>query len=185
MTPRAIPNILTVCRLLSAPLVVWLIAEQRMTTAFWLFVAAALTDAADGLLAQHLNARSEIGSILDPLADKALLVGVYVALGLQGHLPSWLVILVVFRDLLIIGGVIVYQLAIGKPRMAPLLVSKINTLAEILLIVAMLANLGFGVGDTVFVNIMTAIVGVTVLASGGAYIAVWWRAATLPASGSQ
>ncbi|HTC19032.1 MAG TPA: CDP-alcohol phosphatidyltransferase family protein, partial [Stellaceae bacterium] len=99
-----VPNIISLARLLSAPLGVWFILNHDLTGAFWLFVAAGLSDAVDGFIAKHFNQSSELGELLDPIADKALIVSLFVTLGLAGDLPTWLVILVVFRDLLIIGG---------------------------------------------------------------------------------
>ncbi|MEE8515707.1 MAG: CDP-alcohol phosphatidyltransferase family protein, partial [Alphaproteobacteria bacterium] len=82
----------------------WLILDNQMELAFWLFIAAGISDAVDGYIAKHLDCQSVLGSYLDPLADKALLVSVYIALGNQSYLPNWLVIMVVFRDLMIVGG---------------------------------------------------------------------------------
>ena len=113
-------NIITLGRLLSVPVVVWLIIDGSMLPAFALFVAAGISDAVDGFLARRFNQRSELGGYLDPLADKALLVGVYVTLGHVGHLPAWLVILVVFRDVLIIGGAILLYMFTDELQMAPL-----------------------------------------------------------------
>ena len=95
-----LPNILSFCRLLAVPIAVWLMLDQHFTAAFWLFVAAGLTDAIDGFLAKRFGWETELGSYLDPLADKALLVSVFVVLGWTGHIPLWLTIMVVFRDLL-------------------------------------------------------------------------------------
>src|SRR5262245_31246668 len=99
--PRMIsfPNFLSFARLLSVPLVVWLVLGGRLAIAFLLFVGAGVTDAIDGFLAKRYNAQTELGAYLDPLADKALLVGIYVSLGWLGLIPPWLVILVAFRDL--------------------------------------------------------------------------------------
>ena len=99
-----VANLISLARLLAVPLMIYLILQDAMAFAFWLFVVAGVSDAVDGFLARHLGQASELGAHLDPLADKVLLVGVYVTLGYLDHLPTWLVILVVFRDFLIIGG---------------------------------------------------------------------------------
>ena len=99
-----LPNLITLARLLAVPLVVFLILQGLMTAAFWMFFAAGISDAVDGYLAKRMDAVTELGTYLDPIADKTLLVAVYVTLGIAGHVPTWLVILVVSRDLLIIGG---------------------------------------------------------------------------------
>jgi cardiolipin synthase (CMP-forming) len=172
----ALPNLISLARLLAVPLAVWLIVSDRLGVAFWLFVAAGISDALDGFLAKHLDLRSELGAYLDPLADKALLTSVYVTLGYEGHMASWLVILVVFRDVLIIGGAILYQTLTGALRMQPLLISKLNTAAQIALAAVVLAQSGLGV-DYGIDTLLVPVVAATTLASGGAYLVVWgWRA---------
>ena len=101
-----IPNSLTLGRIVLVPLVVWLIITHEMQAAFLLFLLAGLSDAADGYLAKRYGWNSELGAYLDPIADKALLVSIYVTLGFAGHLPVWLVIAVVSRDILIVGAVV-------------------------------------------------------------------------------
>ena len=101
------PNIITFGRLCAVPLAFWLVLEHRLDLAFFLFVAAGLSDAVDGWLARRYGGNS-IGALLDPVADKALLVTMYVTLAAVGELPDWLAILVVFRDLMIVGGVIMH-----------------------------------------------------------------------------
>ena len=110
----SIPNLITLARILLVPVVVWAIASGQMLIAFLLFVAAGVSDAVDGFLAKRFGMTSELGAYLDPLADKVLIVSIYVALGITGALPRWLVILVVSRDILIVGGVMLSWL-IGKP----------------------------------------------------------------------
>ena len=163
------------------PVVVWLLVIGAYRLAFWLFVLAGVSDAIDGFLARQLDARSELGSYLDPLADKALLVGVYVTLGLQGHIPSWLVILVAFRDLLIIGGVLLLQTVGRRPAMAPLLVSKANTAAQISFAVLVLAAHAFEIDDRGVLTVLIFVVAATTLASGSAYLVKFFRQILNPA----
>jgi cardiolipin synthase (CMP-forming) len=170
-----LPNLITLARLLAVPLTVWLMVSGRYEPAFWLFVAAGISDALDGFLARRLGARSELGAYFDPLADKCLLVGAYVTLGLQGAIVSWLVILVVFRDLLIIGGALLYQTLTHSLTMQPLLVSKLNTLLQIVLIGVVLAGLGLGFDDRPATEILVYAVAATTLLSGAAYITIWGR----------
>ena len=126
-----IPNIITLGRILLVPFIVWAIASNQMEIAFAIFVIAGVSDAVDGFLAKNFNMASELGALLDPLADKALLVSIYVALGIWGAVPRWIVILVVSRDIMIVGAVIVSWL-FGKPiPMKPLMVSKLNTVAQV------------------------------------------------------
>jgi len=172
MVLASLPNIITFGRLLAVPLAVLLILDHELDWAFWLFVAAGVSDALDGALARLLRARSALGAYLDPLADKALLVTVYIALGHEGYLPKWLVILVVFRDVMIVGAVLLLYTLKESLAMQPLWISKFNTLAQIALAALVLAVHGIGFPNpTVF--------GVT-LTQG----AVWFIAATTVISGA-
>ena len=141
-----IPNSITLGRLVLVPLVVWLIIDHQMEAAFLLFLLAGLSDAADGYLAKRYGWNSELGAYLDPIADKALLVSIYVTLGFAGHLPVWLVIAVVSRDILIVGAVVLSWMLSRPLSMRPLLVSKANTLSQIVLAGLVLAELGLGLG---------------------------------------
>jgi cardiolipin synthase len=172
-----IPNFITLGRLLAVPLAVWLMLTDRFEAAFWLFLAAGASDAIDGFLARRLGARSEIGAYLDPLADKSLLVSSYVTLGYQGFIDSWLVILVVFRDVLIIGGAILYQTLTQSLTMQPLFVSKLNTVLQIALIGFVLARLGLGIDDYDLTPWLVYAVAASTAASGAAYVTVWGRRA--------
>ena len=174
-----LPNLITLGRLLSVPVVVWLILGDQYLWAFWVFVAAGISDAADGFIAKHFNAETELGQFLDPIADKALLVSVYLALGHAGQLATWLVILVVFRDCLIVVGAVLFQTLIRHLTVQPLLVSKLNTTAQIVLAAAVLGVLGFQLNAfcVMVVDILAYIVAATTLLSGGAYVVKWSRLA--------
>lgn len=168
-----LPNLITLGRLLSVPVAIWLVLAGEFGATFWLFVAAGVSDAVDGFIAKRFDMRSRLGALLDPLADKALLVSMYVTLGIDGYLPNWLVILVVFRDVLIVGGFLLVA-ALGQPmRWEPLLVSKLNTALQIALIAAVLARLGVGLNDIGLGTILIYAVGATTVASGGGYIVRW------------
>jgi cardiolipin synthase len=171
----SLPNILSFARLLSVPLVVWLVVDNEMTLAFWLFVAAGVTDAIDGFVARHFNARTELGAYLDPLADKALLVAIYVSLGWQGHIPPWLVILVAFRDLTIVGGALLEHTITQSFKSQPTLISKINTAMQIALAAVVLARLGLHFDDWGVVRALVLIVAATTVMSGLDYLVRWTR----------
>src|SRR5688500_16125671 len=114
-----------------------------MMLAFGLFLAAGISDAVDGFLAKRFNMTTELGAYLDPVADKAMIVSIYVSLGITGAIPRWLVILVVSRDIMIVGAVMLSWL-MGKPvAIRPLMVSKLNTVAQIVFAGLLLASLGF------------------------------------------
>lgn len=169
-----LPNLISVARLLAVPFAVYLILEGEFVVAFWLFVAAGVSDAVDGFLAKRFAMQSTLGGFLDPVADKALLVSVYIALGHGGHVATWLVILVVFRDLLIVGGVILIFLVNGGVAARPLIISKINTAAQIALVAVVLAGLGVAPAVMPAAAPLIWLVAATTLASGGAYLVNWF-----------
>jgi len=180
----SLPNFISLGRLLAVPVAVWLILSGKFGFAFWVFVAAGISDAVDGFLAKRMNAQTELGKVLDPLADKALLVAVYVTLGQAGHLPVWLVILVVFRDLLIVGGIILSH-TLGRPvRMRPLKISKVNTGAQIVLAGGILAVLGLDLKVDQLILPMVWLVATTTAISGGAYLVTWARFVTSAGDGN-
>jgi cardiolipin synthase (CMP-forming) len=178
---RHVPNALTILRLLLVPLIIWLMGHGGMTAAFWLFMAAGLTDAVDGAVARLFDAKTKLGTWLDPLADKVLLVAIYVTLAAQNHVPLWLVVLVVLRDVLIVLYAVVYVLA-GSFSGSPLFISKINTAAQLMLAALVLAHLGPGWGGPVPVEIFVYVVAATTTASGAAYLMAASR--KVPASNS-
>jgi cardiolipin synthase len=169
-------NLISLARLIAVPVVVWAIITGELGLAFAIFVLAGLSDAVDGFVARHFTGQSVFGSYLDPLADKALLTSVYVALGHEAYLPVWLVILVVFRDILIIGGVmLLFTLGKGGAKMHPLLISKINTAAQIILAAATLGGQATGMAQPMIIAILVAIVAVTTVLSGTSYLVQWSR----------
>jgi len=171
----SIPNIITLARLMAVPLTIWLIMSGELGIAFALFVLAGVSDAVDGYLAKRFNSSTPLGAVLDPIADKVLLVSVYVALAATDKLPLWLVILVVFRDLLIIGGALLV-LALAQPvRWQPLMISKLNTTLQIVLVALVLARTGLGLDDFGISKPLIYIVAVTTFMSGAAYVIRWAR----------
>jgi cardiolipin synthase (CMP-forming) len=166
-------NIVSFARLCAVPLGFWLVVEHRLDLAFWLFVAAGLSDAFDGWLARRYGGNA-IGAALDPIADKALLVTMYIALAAIGVLPDWLTILVVFRDLLIVGGIAVLAVLGHAVAIRPLYVSKVNTVLQIMLVGVALLERGLGVGSPMLTAAMIWLVAASTLMSGSAYV---WRTA--------
>lgn len=175
-----LPNLITFARLCAVPLAVWLVIDHQLGAAFILFVAAGVSDAIDGWLARRRGGGNSVGALLDPVADKALLVTMYVTLASVNATPVWLAILVVFRDLVIVGGVIVLGLLGRQVVIRPLFVSKVNTALQIVLVALTLFLAGFGPrGPAVAAGLaaLTWAVGTSTLASGAAYV---WRAARRP-----
>jgi len=169
----SIPNLITLARILLVPVVVWAIASNQMLFAFMLFAAAGVSDAVDGFLAKRFGMASELGAYLDPLADKVLIVSIYVSLGIVDALPRWLVILVVSRDLLIVGGVL-FSWLLGKPvSVKPHPVSKANTAAQLLLVGLVLAALGFSFDAGWALALTMGAVAALTLASVAVYLREW------------
>jgi cardiolipin synthase (CMP-forming) len=168
-----LPNLITIARILMVPIVVWAITAGEMRAAFLVFLLAGLSDAVDGFLAKRLGMASNLGAHLDPLADKVLIVSIYVALGITEAVPRWLVILVVSRDIMIIGGLMLAWF-LGKPmRVKPVLVSKLNTVAQIVFACLVLGALAFGLRFQLTEDVVMAIVAILTLASVGFYVRQW------------
>ena len=165
-----LPNLITLARLCAVPATVWLILQHRLDHAFLLFVGAGLSDGIDGWVARVRNSRSALGALLDPVADKALLVTVYVTLAAIGVLPDWLAILVVFRDTVIVGGVLVLWVLGQPPTIRPLFVSKINTVLQIGLAALALLLAGFDLSAEALKQGLIWAVAVATLGSGVAYV---------------
>lgn len=174
----SIPNLITLARILLVPVVVWAIASNQMLFAFLLFAAAGVSDAIDGFLAKRFGMASELGAYLDPLADKMLLVCVFVTLGQVGKLESWLVILVVSRDVMIVGGIILLFLLEHRVDVAPSFISKANTLVQIAFAGLVLARYGLdfrGIGWNAAIEWASYVVALTTLFSGAHYVVVGIR----------
>ena len=171
----SIPNLITLARIVMVPVIVWAITANHMLAAFVLFMVAGLSDLVDGFLAKRFGMATKLGAYLDPLADKAMIVSIYVALGIAEAIPRWLVILVVWRDIMIVAAVLLSWL-VGKPvDLKPITVSKLNTLAQVLLAVVVLATLGFAVDADLLINALIATVTALTLASIALYLALWVR----------
>ena len=163
---------------------VWAIAAGEMRVAFLLFLVAGLSDLVDGYLAKRFNMATELGAYLDPLADKAMIVSIYVTLGIAGAIPRWLVILVVSRDIMIVSAVILSWLVDRPVKLKPLTVSKLNTVAQILLALVVLASLAFNFDAQWAVYGLTALVAALTLASVILYVVEWVRHMNGTSSGS-
>jgi cardiolipin synthase len=171
----SLPNLITMARILCVPLIVWTITSGHMLPAFLLFLAAGISDAVDGFLAKRFNMATELGGLLDPLADKALIVSIYVALGFTEALPRWIVILVVSRDILIVGGFLLAMLINRPMPVRPHPVSKLNTVAQIALAAVALGSLGLKFDAGLALPSLMALVTILTLLSIGFYVAEWIR----------
>lgn len=172
----SLPNLITIGRLVLVPLVIVCIVQPNWPLAFILFLAAGVSDAVDGFLAKRFNLQSELGAFLDPIADKTLLVSIYVALAIVREIPAAIAILVVSRDIMIVGGVIVAWVMDRPMEIRPHFVSKANTAAQILLAVSVLAFKAFALDfGHWFIYFMYATVAVLTFASLAVYFVQWLR----------
>ncbi len=167
-----VPNILTIIRILLTPVFVMAYVSENFNLAWILFAIAGLTDALDGFLARIWNQRTQLGAMLDPLADKALLVTSFICLAVKGWIPPWFMILVVSRDVIIIGGLAVLSFwgVDVRSRIKPIWISKFTTAAQILLVIFVMLQHTF---DFNYPTILTAFVWITAVAtflSGLAYV---------------
>jgi cardiolipin synthase (CMP-forming) len=169
-----IPNAITLGRVMSVPVLFFLLLSERSVAAFIVFVLAGLSDAVDGYLAKRFDWRSELGAYLDPLADKLLIVSIFIALGVRNELPLWLVIAVVSRDILIVVAVLL-ALVLDQPiPIKPLAISKLNTVAQIALAAAVLANDAFALQLEASRLALVWITGALTLLSLAAYLRDWF-----------
>ncbi|ALK08865.1 CDP-alcohol phosphatidyltransferase family protein [Blastochloris viridis] len=171
----SIPNFITLGRLLLVPAVVWAISDHQMMLAFVLFVIAGVSDAVDGFLAKRFGMATELGAYLDPLADKALLVSIYLTLALLGQIPAWITILVVFRDIMIVGAIMLSGVLEKPVTIRPLRVSKLNTTAQIVFAALVLGSLGFGLTLGSVVTLAMYTTAALTIVSAAAYLREWMR----------
>ncbi len=174
-----LPNALTLFRMLSVGPVVYLLLTGRYRAAFVVVLCAGISDLLDGFLARRFGWMTHFGGILDPLADKLMLVTVSITLAWLGYLPAWLVVLMAFRDLLIVAGAWYFHHYVAPITAAsPSLLSKWNTLFQILLVVVVMWSLAFGAIDGPWTSGLISIVAATTFLSGAQYVLVWSKRAS-------
>ena len=170
-----IPNIITLGRLLAVPAVIYALSHEHMIVALILFTLAGISDAVDGAIARLFDQRTELGAWLDPLADKALMVSVFVMLAWLNAIPDWLVFLAVTRDILIIGAVLISDLTGNPLKVSPIFISKATTAAQIVFAFLALINLAFNAGLQTPLWFMLYVTAGLTIASGLSYLVVWMR----------
>jgi cardiolipin synthase len=168
-----LPNLITLIRILLVPFIIWLIISDQFLAAFAFFILAGVSDGADGYIAKHFQLATELGAYLDPIADKLLLVSIYLSLGLMHHLPAWLVILVATRDGLIIGAVLLARVLDKPVTVRPLMISKVNTTGQICLAGFVLGSMGLNLAAENWLMAGYLIVAGLTIASGLAYLRDW------------
>ena len=173
MNLRDLPNLITVLRMLLVVPLVWALTEGRFTTALTIALVAGLSDAVDGFLAKRFGWVSRVGGILDPIADKLLLMTCLILLAAQGLLPMWLALLAVLRDIVIVTGGVVYHYRIAPVEGEPILISKANTFLQITLVLCTLLDASvLPISANLKLTLIIAVAASTVL-SGLQYVLVW------------
>jgi cardiolipin synthase (CMP-forming) len=170
-----IPNFITMGRVMSVPVLFWLLINDHPRIAFFVFLAAGVSDAVDGFLAKRFKWTTELGAYLDPLADKILIVSIYIALAISAQIPLWLVIGVVSRDILILLAVLVSWLVNQPFAIKPLMISKLNTAAQLVLATTVLGDNAFSLGLDTVRQALVLITGVSTALSLAAYLQLWVR----------
>jgi cardiolipin synthase len=168
-----LPNLISILRITLVGPVVWALATQQFMLALLLFAVAGVSDGLDGFLAKHFHWESRLGSILDPIADKLLLLASFATLTWLGLLPLWLLWLVVARDLIIISGGLAYHYYLGEFDLSPLWSSKINTTLQIALVLLVMIQQQWFQGLDKLVTIGIWLVVASVINSGTEYVVVW------------
>jgi cardiolipin synthase len=178
LTRRDIPNLITLFRfVLIVPVLVFL-WQGVVDWALWLFLLAGASDGLDGWLARHFNWRTRLGGILDPLADKALIISTLVIMGLHNLMPWWLVMVIILRDVVILGGAAAYQWVTGHLEMQPSIISKVNTVMQLALVLAVMWNAGVSELSALLLDGLVIVVLITTVLSGLDYV-VRWTALTI------
>lgn len=168
-----LPNFISLGRLLTVPVIIWLILSNHWFYAFVVFLAAGVSDILDGLFARLLQDQTTIGRYLDPIADKILLGGVIITLGFLGKIPSWLAILIVFRDFLILGGALLILVMNRPVEIEPIMISKVNTLLTIGFVTYLLWAEAIYQSWPQITDMWYILITVTTVLSGLAYIWKW------------
>jgi cardiolipin synthase (CMP-forming) len=173
-----IPNLITVLRILLVAPIAWALVHQQFVFALALFFVAGFSDGLDGFLAKHYDWSSRLGAMLDPLADKALLVASFAALSWINLLPLWLLVLVVSRDVVIVAGAVAYNFRIERLEAQPTLISKVNTVLQILLVLLVIVQQLTPAVPAGLVRLLVYAVTVSVVWSGLDYVITWSRRAS-------
>jgi len=180
-----IPNFITIVRFLLVPAIIYAMLSDAMAWALAGFLAAGISDAVDGFIARSFNQKSELGAYLDPMADKVMLVSVFVMLGYLGKLPLWLVILAVSRDALIVSAVMLASVMGNPLEVKPLFVSKANTVVQIVLAALAMTELAFDFSVGWLLMAMVVLSAILTVASTAAYFVTWTRHAGVLTDGRE
>lgn len=170
---RHLPNAITLARIGACAPLAWLIVDGQERAALWLAVVVGASDVLDGLLARQFGWQSRLGGLLDPIADKLFMVSAFVALGWVGALPLWLIVLVMLRDAVIVAGAVAYNRYVEPVPAEPSLPGKASTVAQVLLVLAVLAARADVPLPDAGITVLIALVASLAMLSGGHYVWVW------------
>jgi len=170
-----LPNIISFLRIILVAPIVWALLNNHYDLAVILFVIAGISDGVDGYLAKRFDWTSRFGGVLDAIADKLLLVSTFICLWLLAVFPLWLVALIIIRDVLIVGGGVIYNLKVEKFIAEPSVMSKLNTLLQIVLATVGVLSLGLLNVSAVMIDVLSWAVAITVVLSGFGYANTWGR----------
>jgi cardiolipin synthase (CMP-forming) len=173
--PVNIPNTITIFRILLVPALIYCLLHDIFAAAILIFLAAGFSDALDGYLARRLRQLTHLGALLDPLADKLLIVSSVLILAFLAQLPWWLALIILSRDMLILAAATISYFTSGKSVMQPSILSKINTFVQLTLIFFVLANAAGFPSATTFLNLLFYLALTTTLLSGGHYAVHWLK----------
>jgi cardiolipin synthase len=173
MSLRWLPNAISIMRIVLIVPILYCIVDEQYDVALILFFVAGFSDGVDGFLAKRFDWHTRIGALLDPLADKLLVGGVFITMVVTGMVPLWLGGLVILRDVVIVGGATAYNFLVRPVEGEPTRISKLNTALQLLFVVFVLSRAGFGWPDQIAVTIVGAGVLVTLVVSGIDYVWSW------------
>jgi len=168
-----LPNLLTFARIGMVLYLIILLKNQQFMLSLLVFIAAGISDALDGFIARRFNARTYLGAMLDPVADKILLVSIYVMFSILQLIPFWLMLAVVLRDIVIVGGYSLMAILFGPVQMRPLKISKLNTFLQICFIIIVLTGLAWQLDLSGILPMFSYVVLLSSLSSGLAYVYIW------------
>jgi cardiolipin synthase len=174
-----LPNIISIGRILLVPVIIVAILGDRNGIALLLFLLAGLSDALDGFIARRFGLCTKLGAMLDPVADKLLIVSTVLVFFWLGRLPGWLMLAIVFRDLIIVGGTVAWRFRFGRVEMAPSIAGKLNTCLQICMIFLVLVQTSGLASLSSWLPLVFFLVFLTTLISGIHYMVTWgYRACT-------
>jgi cardiolipin synthase len=172
---RSLPNFITILRLVLTPAAIAMIVSENWSAAFAIFALAGASDALDGWLAKTFDLSTELGAILDPIADKALIVSIYATLAINGAIPAWLAIMIVSRDVMIVGAMVISWVLARPMAVRPATVSKATTAAQLVLAAVVLGGRAFDFSIAPLTSLLAIIVAALTIASASVYLWRWFK----------